>query len=211
MLGTRWRISRRRSHGSSRRKRKRSVEGGAAPHFQAEEIWEALRDGGGGRENVVGADARGHQRLVRIAEGGVGDEQALFFARPCGELFWAEHLQHLARAGRRTDAGRLGEHGGFEIFGDFLPFYFGIAVEDYVAEIRKELCGAVAAARETEKLRGIVEERRGDFAGAEFRMIDDVFDEGNVGGNAADAEFAQGAVHAATGFGEIFAPCGDFD
>jgi hypothetical protein len=86
-------------------------------------------------------------------------------------------LQHLARAGRRTDAGRLGEHGGFEIFGDFLPFYFGIAVEDYVAEIRKELCGAVAAARETEKLRGIVEERRGDFAGAEFRMIDDVFDE----------------------------------
>ena len=64
---------------------------------------------------------------------------------------------------------------------------------------------------EAEELGGVVEERGGDFAGAELRVIDDVFEEGNVGFDAADAELAEGAVHAAAGFGEIVAPGGDFD
>src|SRR6202040_2261209 len=49
------------------------VERRSTPHFEAEEIGETLGDGGGGGENVEGADAGGHQRLVRVAESGVGE------------------------------------------------------------------------------------------------------------------------------------------
>ena len=53
------------------------VEGGAAPHFQAEEVVQPVRDEVGDGQHVVGADARGQQRLVGVAERGVGDQQAL--------------------------------------------------------------------------------------------------------------------------------------
>ena len=41
-------------------------------------------------------------------------------------------------------------------------------------------------------------------------MIDDVFEEGNVGFDAANAEFAQRAVHALASFGKLGAPRCDF-
>ncbi len=48
-------------------------------------------------------------------------------------------------------------------------------------------------------------------AGAERFVSDDVFEEGDVGFDAADAEFAEGAVHALAGGGEVAALCGEFD
>ena len=57
----------------------------------------------------------------------------------------------------------------------------------------------------------MIEKRRRDFAGAKFRVIDDVFDERDVGGDAANAKFAQRAIHAIAGFVEMLAPSGDFD
>ena len=39
---------------------------------------------------------------MRVAEGRVGDEQALLLQRPFGEFFRAEFQQQLARAGRRS-------------------------------------------------------------------------------------------------------------
>ena len=42
-------------------------------------------------------------------------------------------------------------------------------------------------------------------------MVDDVFEERDVGFDAADAEFAEGAVHAGASFGKVSAPGGDFD
>ena len=66
------------------------VEGGAAPHFQTEEIVQAVGDEVGDGQHVVGADARGQQRLVRVAEGGVGDQQALLAQGPLGEFFGTE-------------------------------------------------------------------------------------------------------------------------
>ena len=125
---------------------------------------------------------------MRVAERGVGDEQALFFTGPGGKFFRAELLEELARAGRRFDARRGGKHKRFQPFGHFLSFDFGIAVEDHLAEVREQLGGAVAAARKTEQFRRIIEKRCGDFAGAKFWVIDDVFDERNVGSHAADAE-----------------------
>ena len=57
----------------------------------------------------------------------------------------------------------------------------------------------------------MIEKRSGDFAAAKFRVVDDVFDERNIGGYAANAKFAQRAVHAIACFVEIFSPSGDFD
>src|SRR5579863_9170707 len=57
----------------------------------------------------------------------------------------------------------------------------------------------------------MIEKRRRNFARAKLRMVDDIFDERNIGGDAADAEFAQSAIHAIAGFVEMFAPRGNFD
>ena len=99
--------------------------------------------------------------------------------------------------------GRAGSASFFDGFGEFLPFHFGIAVQDHVAEIREQLGGAVAAASETKQLRRFIEEGGGDFAGAETRMVDHIFEKRNVGLDAANAEFAQGAVHALARFGQV--------
>ena len=65
------------------------VERRAAPHFQAEQIVQAVGHEVGDGQHVVGADARGQQRLVGVAEGGVGEEQALLRRDPFGEAFGA--------------------------------------------------------------------------------------------------------------------------
>src|SRR5450432_519452 len=56
----------------------------------------------------------------------------------------------------------------------------------------------------------MVEEGRGDFAGPELGMVDDVFNERNVGGDAANTKFAEGAVHAAASLRQVLAPGGYF-
>ena len=42
------------------------------------------------------------------------------------------------------------------------------------------------------------------------RMVDDIFEKRDVGLDAANAEFAQRAVHALAGVRELAAPGGDF-
>ena len=75
-----------------------------------------------------------------------------------------------------------------------------------VAEEGEQLGGAVAARVEVEQFRRGVNQRGGRRAGAEDGVVDDVFEEGNVGLDAADAEFAQRAVHALQGDVEIAGP-----
>src|SRR5205807_9332714 len=87
-------------------------------------------------------------------------------------------------------------------FGDLLTLHFGVAVEDDVAEIGEQLGGAVAATWKAKKLGRLVKERRCNLSGAKLRMIDDVFDEGNIRLHAADSEFAKGAVHSLATFGK---------
>jgi hypothetical protein len=65
--------------------------------------------------------------------------------------------------------------------------------------------------RPAEQLGGVVDERGGDLAGPEGRVQDQVVDERNVGAHAADAEFAQGAVHALDGLREGGRPGRDLD
>ena len=123
----------------------RRVERRAAPHFQAEEIRQPVRHGVGDRQHVVGAHARRQQRLVRVAERGVGDQQPLFFPRPLGEFLRAQLLQQLPRAWRRrSDRGVCGIARGFAHFRALASLHFRIAIDDHVAQIREQLGGAVA-------------------------------------------------------------------
>ena len=61
---------------------------------------------------------------------------------------------------------------------------------------RKQARGAVAPLGELEQLGRGVDKARGALAGLELRVVDDVFEEGQVGRHAADAEFAQRPIHA---------------
>jgi hypothetical protein len=70
----------------------------------------------------------------------------------------------------------------------------GVAVDDDLAEEGEELGGAVAAGLEGEELGRGVDQRGGGAAGTERGVGDDVLEEGDVRLDAADTEFAQGAV-----------------
>ena len=88
----------------------------------------------GDRQHVVGADARGQQRLVRVAERGVGEQQALLLQRPLGELFGPELQQQLARARRAARVGSCARHAARrERARARLALRRRIAVDDHVA------------------------------------------------------------------------------
>ena len=61
------------------------VEGGAAPAFEREKLRQAAGVGVGAGDEVVGAHARGEQRLRRVAHGRVGDQYARLLAHPARE------------------------------------------------------------------------------------------------------------------------------
>ena len=177
------------------------VEGGAAPHFQGEQaavqraqpVGERRRAG----QHVVGAQARGHERLVGVAEGGVGDEQALSLARPLRELLRPEFQQQVARALGDGGLGVVSRRpGGLEDLARPVALGVRVAVDDDVAQEVQQLGGPVAARFEVVQLRGVVDQGGGGAAFGEDRVVDDVLEEGNVGLDAANAEFPQGPVHA---------------
>src|SRR6266851_6223480 len=147
---------------------------------------------------------------MRVAKRGVGDQQALFLARPRGELFRSELLQQLPRAGGRRDAAHARQDRWLQAFWDLLYFDLRVAVENYVAQVREQLSGAVAAGGDAKKFGRLVEKRSGDFAGAETRMIDDILQKRNVGLDAANAKLAQRAIHALASFRKVQPPGGHF-
>ena len=85
----------------------------------------------------------------------------------------------------------------------------GIAVYRDFREVGEGAGGAVAALAEFEKLGLGVDELGVRLAGAERFVGDDVFEERDVRFHAADAEFAQRAVHALAGHREIAAHGGE--
>ena len=102
MFGTAWRSAASRSHGSS--ERKRSATSYVAPPQHSSDHSCGVRPGdvARDREQVAGADPGREQRLVGVAEGGVGDRDGRLRAQPAGELLGAELEQQLAGAvGRR--------------------------------------------------------------------------------------------------------------
>src|SRR6266850_438229 len=148
---------------------------------------------------------------MRIAKRRIGNQQALLFSRPRGKFLRTKLLQELTRSCWRRNAGSRGNNRRFEPLRRPLPFHFGIAVEDDVADIGEKFGGAVTAAREAEKFRRLVKKRRRDFAGTKLRMVHDVLDERNIRLYTPNTELAKSAVHALAGFGKIRAPSRDFD
>ena len=65
-----------------------AVSNVAPPHIsRLEELGRAAGDGVGDRQHVEGAHAGGEERLMGVAHGGVGDEQALLRGRPNRRIF----------------------------------------------------------------------------------------------------------------------------
>ena len=137
------------------------VERRAAPHFQAEQVVAAgARRSSAIAQHVVGAHARGQQRLVRIAERRVGDQQALLRRGSTRRTSPARARRSNCRVpARRRDCDRAAARGAARMrVGPRLARHLRIAVDDHVAEIGEQLGGAIAARREVEQLRRLVEE-----------------------------------------------------
>ena len=183
------------------------VEGRAAPHLQAVEVVQPVRDEVRDRQHVVGAHARGEQRLMRIAEGCVGSSSRFCSRVHFGEPLGAELLEELsrARAAARTRRARESARGRMSV-GLRFARHFLVPVDDHLAEIVEQLRRAVLARRELEELRRVVEESRGGLARLEGRVVDDVLEKRDVGLHAANAELAQRAIHALARFLESSGP-----
>ena len=108
------------------------------------------------RSHIVGAHARGHERLVGVAEGGVGDEQALFFSVHSANFAARVPAATAACPAAASVCGRR-RAAAPESSGDgrLVAFRVRIAVDDDIAKELQQLGGAVAARLELEELRRI--------------------------------------------------------
>ncbi len=94
---------------------------------------------------------------------------------------------------------RLGQGQG----GQRAPGNLGVAVHRHLGQEAQHLAGPVAARGKGQQLGRVLDEARGQLVLLvvdEGRVVDEVFQELQIGGHAADAEFAQRAVHARDGF-----------
>ncbi len=128
----------------------------------------------------------------------------------CGETFGTELIQQLARSGWRLTGIVRRKGSGANLGGAGPVGHFGILVDDDLAEIREQARGTVAPISETKQRFGLIDEGCGGFAGLKGRVIDYILQKRNVGFDAANAEFAQSAVHALASVRELAAPGGHF-
>ena len=187
------------------------VEGGAAPHLQAVEIVQFVRDEVGDAQHVVGAHAGGQQGLVSVAEGGVGEQEFLLPGGPGGEAFGAQVAEQLAGAVRSLGGVVRRQGPGASASGGGLTGHLRIAVDDDVGEVAQQFGGAVLARREFEQRGGFLEPSGAHVASLEIGVVDDVFEERDVGLDTAHAELAEAAVHALAGVRELASPGGGLD
>jgi hypothetical protein len=96
-------------------------------------------------QHVDGAHARGEQRLVRIAHGGVGQQHLLLLQHPLREACGAELLRAAAccRPAAPARAGG-GSRTGSCRSGRARPFDFGIAIDDGFSQKRQNPRGTIA-------------------------------------------------------------------
>ena len=86
---------------------------------------------------------------------------------------------------------------------------FGIAVDDDLAEKGEEAGGAIPPPLQLQQVRGLIDETGGVVAGDEPGVGDQRFKEGEVGLDAANAEFPQRPLHAPGGLLGCRRPGGD--
>ena len=193
------------------KKAHRRVERRPSPHFQAEEIRQSLRYGIGGRKQIVRANARRHQRLVRVSKGRIRNEQSLFFARPLREFLRSQLFQELPRSRGWRDSRRQRRNGNFQFLRNLLARHFRVPVQDHIAQVGNQFCGAIAGRRQPKKFGRILQERGRDFPCLKLRVIHHVFQERNIRFQAANPEFAQRPIHPLARFRQVRAPRRGFD
>jgi len=165
------------------------VEGRAAPAFEREQLRQPVSVGRRSARDVVGAHARGEQRLMRVAHGRVGDEDSAFGLHPLGEAFRPQPLQRLAGSldGGLVERGRFGRAQVRRRLRP--PACFRMRVDRDVGDIGEQLGCRVLALAGGEEFRGLVDEAGGVALIAEFRMVEHCFEKGEIGGDAANAIF----------------------
>jgi hypothetical protein len=98
---------------------------------------------------------------MRVAEGGVGDEERFSFEGPSANFFRPEFQQQLARPGRRLLLAVVGgQRRRRQRARRLVAFRLRIAVDDDIAQEGEQLGGAVAAPLNSNKLRRRVDQRR---------------------------------------------------
>ena len=91
---------------------------------------------------------------MRVAEGGVGDEEAFLIANPLGKFFGAELEEFLPGAWWRCLCLVVaGADGGRDRRIELVPLGVGIAIDDDITDEVDQLGGAVTACLELEQLR----------------------------------------------------------
>ena len=134
-----------------------------------------------------------------VAHGGVGDQNLFLRVHPVCQRLWPFRLQQGAGAWGGC-LGELGNAGRLHIGGrSRAPLGFGVPVHRYVSDIGEHAGAAIALAGELEQLRRGIDEPGGIVVGQKDRVFEQILNKGNVGGNPADAELAQGAIHASNG------------
>ena len=151
---------------------------------------------------------------MRIAQRGIGDQQLWLLTHPACKALGPQRFQTLLVTRRRRHVrvrSRRHAHLHMAQIRRRAPLHVGLAVDDDIAQILQQARGTVTSHREIEEFRRVVDEAGGDAPGTEVRMVDDVLDELQVGGQPTDAELAQRPVHPADGLLLRGAPGRDLD
>ena len=166
------------------------VERRAPPHLQRKQLRRQPGVSVGDGQHVVGPHARRQQRLMRVAQRRVGDQQPLLFFDPLAEALRSQLLQLVARPRRRRTGQvqrgqrrRLAAHRGGRMLDVRMP------VDDHPRKVIEQLGRPILPGFELKQLRRVVDEPGREAAGDEPRVRDQVDQKRNVGLHAADAEF----------------------
>ena len=183
----------------------RGIERGAAPHLEGEGVGEDLGCAFRALQHVSRPHAGGEEGLVGVAHRGVRDKEFLLIEDVLGQrdraLFVEDGLEAGATfAGGFREAGKVAD----------LAFQVGLRHLD-VGDVPQHTCGAVSRLLDLEEFRGLIDELRRAETGLEGRMVEDLLDEGDVGLDAADMDFGQGAAGFADDRREARVPGRDLD
>eukprot|EP00964_Phaeocystis_antarctica_P038764 scaffold22166_cov58-Phaeocystis_antarctica.AAC.1 len=118
------------------------------------------RDG----EQVARAHARGEQRLVRVAPGGVGEQEPLVLADRLGEGCGPTCLEHLLEPRGRRALRHLGQHDRHTRRDGAGGALHGAAVDDQLTQVVEELLAAVLDDGKVEELGRVADEGGGRLA-----------------------------------------------
>lgn len=141
------------------------IEGRTAPHFQREAVVEDFCRTGCTLDHIAGTYTGGQQRLVRVAHGGIGNQQLFLIEHPVAHGFGALGVKQL------LEAGALRRRIGWETRNVQLTALGRRIVHLNLCDVAQYLGGAVAAGLELKQLGCFVDELSVTLTGAEGRMV----------------------------------------